>query len=428
MDLNLLVLFALRKEKMIKELQTRHDVRNRIGVGHSTDPGIGIFSETDRLKKVAVWGEPSVEAVMAQLYPTSKSLFLDDMDVFKAGEEARSYAKALRDHGVQVSVVRDELAKVIPGQHLQKDQLQAKLLRKADVIQKGSGISRPGYKDEIVGLLERDIEKYGEMSALAMAQVLCLDPSLPMGNIIYARDQRNVLMETAFRSRMSKNIRLPEVSIYDRVYGKLGYSSTVRMPFGETFEGGDGYIHDGIVYVGVGIRTTKGAAMHIYNTLQPQLETLGYRFAIVEDKIAQQRSEKEQMDFMHLDTFSMPTGKGQINVCEEEAKHRLVTEVVSYYGAPRLQETGKSFIDFLYSQGQDIGVVPLKEQQLFGCNFISIDGQTVLVPIESNKTIIGNLERQKKIVKIIDLSESTKGYGGPHCMTMQLERTRIMAA
>lgn len=412
---------------MIKELQTRHDVRNGIGISHSTDHGIGIFSETDILKKVAVWGEPSVEAVMAQLYPTSKSLFLDDMDVFKAGKEARSYAKALRDHGVQVSVVRDEFAKVIPGQHLQKDKILAKLLRKADVIQRGSGISRPGYKDEIVGLLERDIEKHGEMSALAMVQALCLDPSLPMGNIIYARDQRNVLMETAFRSRMSKNIRLPEVSIYDMVYEKLGYSRTVKMPFGETFEGGDGYVHDGIVYVGVGIRTTKGAAMHIYNTLQPQLEALGYRFAIVEDRIAQQRSEKEQMDFMHLDTFSMPTGKGQINVCEEEARNRVVTEVVSYYGEPRPKETGKSFIDFLHAEGQDIGVVPLEEQQLFGCNYIVLDNETVLVPLESNRTIIDNLAKQGKIVKVIDLSENTKGYGGPHCMTMQFERARIIA-
>lgn len=410
----------------MREFQLREDLRIKVPNLRIVNSGIGIFSETDRLKRAAVWGEPSVEAVMAQLYPTSKSLFLDDMDVFKAGAEARSYAQALRDHGVEVSIVRDELAKIIPGQHLQKDKLQAKLLRKADVIRKGSGISRPGYRDEIVGLLERDIERYGEMAALAIAQLLCLNPSLPMGNIIYARDQRNVLMQTAFSSRMSKNIRLPEVPIYDRVYGKLGYPGTVRMPFGETFEGGDAYVHDGIVYVGVGIRTTKGAAMHIYRTLQPQLDVNGYRFVIVEDPVAKERSEKEQMDFMHLDTFSMPTGKGQINLCEEEAKHRVVTEVTSYYGMLRPRVTGKSFIDFLYSEGQDIGLVPLKEQQLFGCNFINIDGEIVLVPKESNKTIIDNLIKQGKIVKVIDLSESTKGYGGPHCMTMQFERERIM--
>lgn len=302
------------------------------------------------------------------------------MDVLKARQESQRFTSTLQGKGVEVIQVRDEFAKLLPKPDLDKWAVLSRLFRKAEVIQQTYGTARPGYKDVIIELVEQDIARYGEEQGLAINTAFCLDTDLPMGNLIFARDQMNVLLGTRFRSAMAKPIRKPEVEVYERVYQQtLGFPKPVSMPEGETFEGGDAYVHDGVVYVGVGARTTLGAALHIFRTLRLQLREAGLQFAIVEDRDTVSRSEKEQMDFMHFDTFSMPLGKGQIVVCEEEAVRRKVSQVVSYNGEIALIDTGKCFADFLLHQGQEVKTVPLEEQQFFGCIFGSKSRDSVSV-------------------------------------------------
>lgn len=384
-------------------------------------PKIGIYSETHKLKTVAIWGELGAEASLAQLYPPDKSLFFGDMDVVKAGEEAKSFSRVLKNKGVTVYKVRDELAKILPDTKLKKNEVVNALLSKAKQIQVESGISKPQISNEITELLERDIENYGQDKALMLNKVLSLDPEMPMGNLIYARDQMNVLLGTRFQSTMAQPIRKPEVSIYEAVYQKaLGLPKPLMMPPGETFEGGDAYVHDAIVYVGVGSRTTMGAAKHIYSSLKTDLKDLDFQFAVVEDPMANKRTFKEQMDFMHLDTFSMPDGPNQITACEGEAARRRV--LLASRKGDKLIDTGLSFLGFLKKTGQDVIPVPSEEQQFFGCNYLNLDKQTAVVPLESNKLTNGKLKQVGKIVEFVNLQESTKGYGGAHCMTGQLLR------
>src|SRR3989338_1416280 len=93
-------------------------------------------------------------------------------------------------------------------------------------------------------------------------------------------------------------IRQPEVDLYYRVYTSLGINNPIAIPPGETFEGGDLYIHNGIVYIGVGARTSIGAALHIFSELKDELYNFGYKFHVVIDEAAHNRSRKEQMDFI----------------------------------------------------------------------------------------------------------------------------------
>lgn len=387
---------------------------------------LGIYNETDTLKIAAIWGAPSVEAVLAQLYPPEISLFYGDIDVLKARQESQRFTSTLQGKGVKVIQVRDELAKLLPKTDLDKRAVLSRLFRKAEDIQQAHRIARAGYKDVIVELIEQDVARYGEEQAVAINTAFCLDIDLPMGNLIYARDQMNVLLDTRFQSTMAKSIRKPEVKVYEQFYQQtLGLPKPATMPEGETFEGGDAYIHDGVVYVGVGARTTLGAALHIFKSLRPQLQEAGFQFVIVEDRDATSRPEKEQMDFMHLDTFSMPFGKGQVVVCEEEAVRRKVSQVVYRNGEVDLIDTGKCFADFLLYQEQEVKTVPLEEQQSFGCNLLVLDNETVLVPLEINQLINTQLTNAGKKVELMDLRESTNGYGGPHCMTGQLFRSKI---
>lgn len=386
-----------------------------------SDPNIGIYNELARLRAVAVWGQLGTEASLAQLYPPTVSLFHDEMDVLKARNESVRFANLLRDKGVVVYQVRDELAKLLPDVMMHKSSVLDALIAKAVEIQNRTGKSKHLIDDEIVELVEQDIELYGQDKALMLNRVLSLDSKFPMGNLIYARDQMNVLLGTRFASTMAKPIRKPEVDLYEKVYQQgLGLPAPVTIPQGETFEGGDAYIHDGIVYVGVGARTTLGAAIHIYKTLAGQLSQTGLEFVIVQDLGVEKRSFKEQMDFMHLDTFSMPVAPGKIMLCEEEGSRRKTLSVDTSTGT--LIDTGLSFLRFLEEQGQEVMSVPLEEQRFFGCNFLNLDACTAFVPLESNTRTNGQLEEAGKDVELVDLLESTKGYGGPHCMTGQLLR------
>lgn len=385
---------------------------------------IGIFDENDPLKTAVTWGPVGAEAVLSQFYPPHISLFLDDMDVIKARNEALSYAATLNAYGVKTFFARDILAENLKPISLSFDAILSILIQKADDIKsKYRTVNHKNYKEILEVLLKLDIERYGSNRAFTLNWKLSLFPQLPLGNLIYSRDQMNVIFTKRVRSHMKKEIRRPEVELYETVYEKLtGDNNSLVLPLGETFEGGDSYIHDNTIYIGIGTRTSIGAAFHIYRALEKEIEKKGFKFAMVVDMNAENRDFREQMLFMHLDTFSNPVGKNQIAVCLPEAKRRKVKLIETISGQPTIIDTGLSFLDFLFREGQEIVSIPEEEQQSFGCNFLSIDNNTILVPLNTNKKTIEGLINIGKKVKYVHLDESTKGFGAAHCMTGQLLR------
>jgi arginine deiminase len=299
------------------------------------------------------------------------------------------------------------------------------LIQKAnDIKEKYNSKNHKNYKEILEELLSLDVKRYGSSKALTLNWKLSLFPLLPLGNLIYARDQMNVLFSKRVKAYMKKEIRRPEVDLYEVVYQRIFNSKnhTLMLPEGETFEGGDAYIHDKTIYVGVGARTSLGAAKHIYKELYDQINELSYNFIIVEDPNANKRSHREQMLFMHLDTFSNPVGKRQIAVCLSEAKKRKVKTFKKRNGKIVVVDLNKTFLDYLFEDGQVIVSIPEEEQQTFGCNFLAIDEKTILVPLQTNKKTIEGLESIGKKVHYVPLDESTKGFGAAHCMTGQLFR------
>jgi arginine deiminase len=222
---------------------------------------------------------------------------------------------------------------------------------------------------------------------------------------------------------MKKDIRKPEVELYEFVYKTLFDSEvSFHLPSKETFEGGDAYIHDKTIYIGVGSRTTIGAAIAIYENLKDEIQERKYSFALVIDEDATNRSFVDQMNFMHLDTFSNPVGHRQIAVCLNEAKLRKIKLLKTVGSKTTIIETNKSFLDYLFEDGQEIISIPEEEQQTFGCNFLAINNTDILVPLKTNKKTIEGLEEVGKKIHYVHLDESTKGFGAAHCMTGQLLR------
>jgi arginine deiminase len=396
---------------------------------------IGIYDETDRLKTAVLWGPVGVEAVLTQLYPSNISLFSGPMNVKIARKEALAFAKTLKNKGVKVILARDAIAHSInpSKKQLSKENLIKDILKKINNIKSKYHTRKSSkeflfpdsnYEKIVRDLVELDIDRYGEQRSLNLNKKICLETKLPLGNAIFARDQMNVLLGTRFDSSMSKLIRKPEVKLYEQVYQKiLKFPPAAKLKDTTTFEGGDAYIHNRTVYVGVGIRTSQESAKYIFSILRKQLEEKGFKFAIVEDRSPKSRSEKEQMDFMHLDMFSGPIGKKEMVVYEEEAKKRQVSYIRSNEkGKIEIINTGDSFLEHLQKTDDLVIKIPLREQQRFGCNFLALDGRTILLPLDSNSVLNQRLRRAGKKLIFLDLKESTRGYGAAHCMTGQLLR------
>ena len=386
---------------------------------------IGIFDENDTLKSAVTWGPVGAEAVLAQFYPPDISLFLDDMDVTKAREEAVAYAQTLNEYGVKTFFARDILAETLIPVDMSFNAVFSILIKKAEDIKNTYKTkNHADYKQIIEQLLKLDEERYGKNRARTLNWKLSLYPFLPLGNLIYARDQMNILLSKRVRSHMKKEIRRPEVELYEKVYHQIfgKNNNSIILPEGETFEGGDAYIHNKTIYVGIGSRTSIGAALHIYKELSEEIKQLDYSFALVMDSESEKRSLKDQMLFMHLDTFSNPVGKNQIAVCLSEGKRRKVSLLEQNNGKVKIRNTNKSFLEYLFEKGEELVSIPDNEQQTFGCNFLAINNETILVPLKTNNKTIENLRNLGKTVRYVHLDESTKGFGAAHCMTGQLLR------
>ena len=387
----------------------------------------GVTDENDTLRTALLWGPVSTETYLASLHPEDVSLFYDDMDVIGARAEFHGFHQALSEQGVELAIGRDILADVeqeptVPSIDALADLLLAKAREIEEAHDKYSG---KDHEAIIRALLDRDVKRYGEPTAIALNEQLALFASLPLGNIMFACDQMKFIGEKRVRSRFAFPIRKPEAQLFQQIYDQLGMNECIKVPDGETFEGGDLYIHNGVVYIGVGARTSMGAVKHIFTEARGELDKNGLSMAAVVDQKLTGKSRRESMDYMHLDTWSAPLDKRTVMVYPEEANGRMVALLSEDRdGAVRVSETGLSYTDFLRRRGSDVIEHDVEEEQRgFAFNNLCIDDKTVLVANGANHGLLETLERLGKNVVILDLAESTKGYGAAHCMTAQLLRT-----
>lgn len=485
-----------------------------------------IESETDRLDATVLWGPPGIESFLAQLYPDKISLFFDYMNVQKARNEAVVYQKTLDKFGVKTVFARDLLAEKIDAgkvaEAVEKERpisedflTNSKFDRQktidiicyaAERLMNGfypnqvTDVNKKLYQDIIASLIDADIERYGEQEALALNYLLSVDPNLPMGNLIYARDQMNIVFGKRIRASMKKDIRQPEINLYDLIYHEVDNHDEIliseepdeqfykelkqtpglekiKIPERDTFEGGDLYIHNNTVYIGVGARTTMGAAIKIYEAIKEEMTEKGYKMAIVYDEDAQTRPDNEQMNFMHLDTWSYIVGENEIELYVNEAQRRKVFVLDPRKNTKLPEFTGKNFEEYLKDKDYTILSIQEEDQQEFGCNNLflgtfadqelsmltdergyiypgEIDGlffpipykqfklgdvpevsvmmpenshnksehDLIIIPLETNKDTITKLLNVGKTLVFVPLIESTRGYGAAHCMTGQWRR------
>lgn len=398
---------------------------------------LGIFEETAPLKKVIMWGTPGTEAVLGQLLPKKTSCFESGFKVLEAREEFKIAKDLLQNDGVEVILMKDLLAQkikeegILPTKSL--DELKEELKERGLYFYnkyKDQNISKLNVLDWIDPILEEDKKTYGEEVAISINQILSLDireelegdsKLLPLANVVYARDQSNLLGQTWVWSSMEHDIRREEVKLYRKIidYSGILKNSNIKefqVSGKARFEGGDGIIHDGICYIGCGGRTNLRGILQV----APAILSQGLRLMAVYDG-KRVRKEEPEMDAMHLDTFWMPCDKNEIVGCLKEIKRRKLFEFKMIDQELKIIRGGK-FED--YHKDKNIKIIKLtkKEQEKYAPNFINLGNDKIILSLTKGNKLASKLKKEGIETKDADLENITKGYGGLHCMTAAIKR------
>jgi arginine deiminase len=408
-----------------------------------------VFNEVAPLTELMIWGEPGCEALLGQLLPRSKSLFLGYYEVPEARREFRRMQALIQKEGVKVIRAKDAFARVLPDKRFGRlpatlKDLERRLIQRADEYFEAyepekarelAGEGRENTVDDIYLQVKSDIRKvlwedadaYGELAAIRMNYLLSLSRELPTANIFYGRDQSNALGERIVLSSMRWDIRKPETAIYREALIELGYGNVLIEVEQGTAEGGDMIVFGDTCYIGVGARTSLSAVRDIYDKLGDLLEEHGIQLlAIVNGRHEQEaaaltKPTEEQMQIMHLDMFWIPLSSNLVMAYGEEVNNRRVLRFGRKNGQVVTEELG-GFRAYLAGRGIEILEVTAQEQKDYATNLLNLGNRKVVVSLSKNERVIAELQRRGYKVLQAELNKLVGGYGAMHCLTAPVRR------
>ncbi len=407
-----------------------------------------IFDETDPLQEVLVWGEPGCEALLAQLLPKSKSLFLSYYEVPEARREFHRMQTLIEQEGVNIIRAKDVYVQTlkkldIPGLPQNLERLEQALLQRADEyyetykddkaaeLQEHSLEISPEeiylqVKRDIHSVLQEDAAAYGEAGAVKLNYQLSLLNQFPTCNIFYGRDQSNTLGNQIVLSKMRWDIRQPEIEIYKSVLKELDWESlTVEIEDG-AIEGGDSILLGDTCYIGVGARTSLSAVKSVYAKMGDSLAEHGIQVAaIVNEKHVRESASPskpttEHMRAMHLDMFWIPLAS-DLALAGGEIDNRTVLRMAKQNGNIVTEDLG-GFRDYLQNKNINLIEVTPQEQRDYAVNLMNFGEKKLLVALSKNERVIRKLEAHGYRVLRADLNKLVGGYGAVHCLTAPVVR------
>ena len=410
-----------------------------------------VFSETDALEEVLVWGEPGCEALLGQLLPRTRSLFFSYYEVPQARAEFRRMQALIEGEGVAVTRAKDAVARMlknrpVDGAPSNIRELQAELLSRADELyelhreHKIRELQREGIrldlediycqvKKDLYTVLEEDADTYGEAAAVRLNHVLSLSHPLPLANIFYGRDQTQALTDRILLSSLRWDIRRPEVNVYKEALLELGYHDSIVPVERGTIEGGDIAILDDTCFIGVGARTSYSAAKDVCRKIGPLLDSKGIQIAAVINKRHEEEAANygaptdEHMHVMHLDMFWIPLADNLVMAYGEEVDQRTVVRITRNSNQLVTEEMGSMRV-FLAAKGIDIINVTREEQENFATNLLNMGNRTLMVSLSRNKRVIAELESRGYRILNAEITKLVNGYGAVHCLTAPVRRKR----
>jgi len=407
-----------------------------------------IINEVDPLKKVLVWGEPGCEALLAQLLPKSKSLFLTYYEVMEARAEFRRMQTLIEIEKIEVIRAKDAYVSALkkiqfPDMPSSITDLETKLLElantyfetykevKADELESSTHSIRideiyEQVRSSLKLVLKEDADTYGEENAIKLNHKLSLSHEMPICNIFYGRDQSNTLGDNIVISSMRWEIRRPEVEIYKTALTQLGCSNHMTEITNGWIEGGDSIIWGNTCYIGVGARTTLSAVQNVYKKIGPNLSKYGIDIAaVINEKHEREAAspsdpKSEHMQAMHLDMFWIPLSKNLV-LAGGEIDNRKILKLTPKNGKMKLEDLG-NFRSYMSQNGIDILEVTPQEQKDYAVNLLNFGNNKLLVALSKNIRVIQEMEKRGFKVIPAELNKLVGGYGAAHCLTAPMVR------
>jgi arginine deiminase len=416
-----------------------------------TKPGntAQVFNEVAPLKELMVWGEPGCEALLGQLLPKTRSLFLTYYEVPRARDEFRRMQALVEHEGSRIIRAKDAFVsslqnKRIPNLPPTLKDLERRLVQKADeyfethrqkkvneLMNDGAGaiVEEIYYevKKDIKVILQEDADHYGERPAIQLNYLLSLSRDLPVSNIFYSRDQSSALGDRILLSSLRWNIRRPEVEIYKEALLELGYGNILVQVEEGTIEGGDVIVFGDTCYIGVGARTSLGAVKDVCKKIGPMLEKNGIQLlAVVNERLAEEAQAfavptDEHMHVMHLDMFWIPLSQNLVMAYGGEIDGRKAIRISLNSGQIVTEDLG-SFRKFLTDKGIEIMEVTEQEQKDYATNLLNLGNHKVVVSLSKNERVIAELQRRGYKIFQAELNKLVGGYGAIHCLTAPMRR------
>lgn len=218
-------------------------------------------------------------------------------------------------------------------------------------------------------------------------EVILVEPHPDLPYQVYARDFGGIIAEGMIVGNYREPVRKKEAMVYEAKIKELGMPIVARTTSG-AFEGGDFWQLDQTTIVQGVIERTDLAG---FQNIQAQIKSLGYTMIAIP-------CEKENL---HLDMCFNIVGENIAVVCKEALP--------------------KFFIKMLEKRGFTLIDVPQSGVFKHYCNLQNIANNKVISFKKNDKVNKKMSELGLEVIEL-DLVEILKGGGGPHCMTLPIER------
>lgn len=405
---------------------------------------VNVRSEIAPLKKVLLH---RVGKEVENLTPDILSrLLFDDIPYLKiAQKEHDAFAQVLKDNGVEVVYLEDQIAEVIDNSEI-KSQFIEQFLDEGGVSSPGERSAVKEYfadlsnKDLIdkmmAGVRKTEVPKIEDCTLNDMVDSnypFILDP---MPNLYFTRDPFATIGRGISLNHMRTDVRNRETIFSEYIFKYHSDYKDAEIPFwfeksntSCSVEGGDELIlNDKVLAMGISHRTDAAAIEEIAkNLLYDEEETFERILAF---KIPDKRA------FMHLDTVFTMVDHDKFTIhaqIEGELKVFSITKGIK--GSIVIEEEEDTLENILkkYLELDDVTLIKCaggdevdagREQWNDGSNTLAIAPGEVVV-YSRNHVTNKLLEENGVKLHVIPSSELSRGRGGPRCMSMPLIREEL---
>lgn len=404
---------------------------------------INVFSEIGKLNSI-ILHRPNME--LENIVPSLREeLLFDEVPYLKSAQkEHDEFADILRQNGVDVKYIEDLAAESITDEEIRKDLIENFIgeanirgLKELELVRELlSSIKDNGtlIHKMIEGIRKDELalEKVNSLQEMVSAQDIFT--TYPMPNLYFTRDTFALIGKGVCMNHMWSQVRQRETLFGDLVFKHHPYFKDDKPSFWYnrdekfTLEGGDIIVlSEKVIAVGISQRTEPRAIENFAKNILSSDEGFETILCLV---LPRERT------CMHLDTvFTMvdrdlftvfPGIESSLEIYELKYKNgEIKTTLLNKELVQVLEEKlGVKGIQ-LIKQGNRGILDAVREQWSDGYNTLAIAPREVIV-YERNVVINELLDKAGVKLHILKEGELSRGRGGPRCMSMPMNRDKVI--